>query len=92
MLQISTWEDRSMGAFLAACLAFIVLGAGGYFVLNEVQQPTGTAFSTGAVRIDPNWSWRVAGNKSCEPRESWQWFFVDFGHPRGEPPLCLDSQ
>jgi hypothetical protein len=90
MLQISTREDRSMGAFIAACLAFVVLGAGGYFVLNELQQPTGTAFSTGAVRIDPSWSWRVAsGNEACEPRQSWQWFLVDF---KGESAVCSDSQ
>ena len=81
-----------MGAFIAACLAFIVLGAGGYFVLGTAQQSTGAAYSTGAARIDPDWSWRAAGDKSCEPRQSWQWFFVDFRRPRGESPLCSDSQ
>jgi hypothetical protein len=82
-----------MGAFIAACLAFIVLGAGGYFALNAAQQSSGAAYSTGAARIDPDWSWRVTqGDQSCEPRQSWQWFFVDFRHPRGEAPVCSDSQ
>jgi hypothetical protein len=81
-----------MGAFIAACLAFVVFGAGGYFVLNEVQQPSGAAFSSGAARIDPNWSWRATGDKSCEPRESWEWFFVDFGTPEGEAKTCSVSQ
>jgi len=85
-----------MGAFVAACLAFIVLGAGGFFVLNEAQQPAGAAYSTQSTRIEPSWSWRVptgaAGEQACEPRRSWQWFFVDFRHPRGESPLCSDSQ
>lgn len=82
-----------MGAFVAACLAFIVLGAGGYFVLNNVQEPSGTAFSTGAARINPNWSWRVsATDQNCEPRKSWQWFFVDFRDPHGESSICSDSQ
>ncbi len=83
-----------MGAFIAACLAFLVLGAGGYFVLNGVvQQPTGAAYTTDGARIDPNWNWRVStGDKSCAPRQSWQWFFVDFRQPRGESPLCSDSQ
>ena len=85
-----------MGAFVAACLAFIVLGAGGYFALSAVQKPAGVAYSTGAARIDPDWSWRVPtgaqGNEACEPRPSWQWFFVDFGTPEGEAKVCTDSQ
>ena len=85
-----------MGAFIAACLAFIVLGAGGFFVLNEAQQPAAAAYSSQGVRIEPSWSWRVptgaAGEESCQPRHSWQWFFVDFRRPRGESPLCSDSQ
>jgi hypothetical protein len=81
-----------MGAFIAACVAFIVLGAGGYFALGGVQQPTGAAYSTQATRIDPNWSWREQGNETCEPRSSWQWFFVDFGTPKGEAKTCSVSQ
>ena len=81
-----------MGAFIAACLAFIVLGAGGFFAFSEMQQSTGAAFSSGGTRIDPSWSWRVAGDQSCEPRPSWQLFFVDFGTPKGEAKACSASQ
>ena len=81
-----------MGAFFAACLAFIVLGAGGYFALSEAQKPAGVAYSSGATRIDPSWSWRTQGNEACEPRPSWQWFFVDFGRPEGEAKVCSDAQ
>ena len=85
-----------MRAFLMACVVFIAIGAGGYFTLNAMQKPTGTEYTTGGARIDPSWSWRIATTTSkaepCAPRESWQWFFVDFRHPRGEPGLCSDSQ
>jgi len=81
-----------MGAFVAACLAFIVLGAGGFFVLNEAQQPTGAAFSTQGTRIDPSWTSRTQGDEACEPRSSWQWFFVDLGTPKGEAKACSVSQ
>ena len=81
-----------MGAFIAACVAFIVLGAGGYLALGEAQQSSGAAYSTQATRIEPNWSWRAQGNEACEPRSSWQWFFVDFGTPEGEAKACSVSQ
>ena len=42
-----------MRAFLAACLAIVIIGAGGYFSVNAMQQPAGVAFSTTGVRIDP---------------------------------------
>jgi hypothetical protein len=88
-------REDLMGAFIMACVAFVVLGAGGFFALNEAQKPAGAAYSTQSTRIDPTWSWRVptgAGNEFCEPRRSWQWLFVDFRSPRGESPLCSDSQ
>jgi hypothetical protein len=81
-----------MGAFFAACVAFIVLGAGGYFGLNAMQTPTGAALTSGAARIDPSWTSRTEGNEACEPRASWQWFFVDFGTPDGEAKACAVSQ
>jgi len=81
-----------MGAFVAACLAFIVLGAGGYFGLSAMQQPTGAAFTSSGAQIDPSWSWRAQGNETCEPRPSWQLFFVDFGTPKGEAKSCSVSQ
>jgi|HubBroStandDraft_4_1064222.scaffolds.fasta_scaffold289543_1 hypothetical protein len=88
-----------MRAFLVACLAFVVIGAGGYFALGNLQEPSGLAYSTDGARINPSWSWRETSTKSpaspadqCEPRKSWQWFFVDFRHPHGEPSICSDSQ
>lgn len=85
-----------MRAFLVACLAFIVIGAGGYYVLNSLQEPSGAAYTTGAARINPDWSWREVTTTSppqnCEPRKSSQWFFVDFRDPSGEPGICSYSQ
>lgn len=85
-----------MRAFLVACLTFIVIGAGGYFALNALQEPSGTAYTTDAARINSTWSWRTATTTSppqqCEPRKIWQWFFVDFRDPKGESGLCSDSQ
>jgi len=30
--------------------------------------------------------------EGCEVRASYQWIFVDFGDPKGEPSVCSDSQ
>jgi len=30
--------------------------------------------------------------ESCDVRTSYQWIFVDFGDPKGEPKVCSDSQ
>jgi hypothetical protein len=85
-----------MRAFLLACLAVVIIGAGGYYVLNNGQKPSGLAFSTDAARIDPDWSWRAVTTASpaqnCEPRRVSQWFFVDFHDPSGESGLCSYSQ
>jgi hypothetical protein len=85
-----------MRAFLLACVAVVIIGAGGYYVLASLQEPSGLAFTTHAARIDPDWSWRAVTTaspaQSCEPRKSSQWFFVDFRDPSGEPGLCSYSQ
>jgi len=85
-----------MRAFLMACLATIVLGAISYFALNARQEPTGEAYTTNSARTDPSWNWRYASTTSpetpCEPRKSWQWFFVDFRRPSGEPRICSELQ
>jgi hypothetical protein len=47
-----------MRAFLVACLAIFVLGAGGFFGLNAMQQPSGIAYTTDGARINPKWTWR----------------------------------
>jgi cytoskeletal protein CcmA (bactofilin family) len=41
--------------FLAACVAIITIGVMGHFVLSALQQPTGLAYTTYGVRIDPSW-------------------------------------
>ena len=47
-----------MRAFLAACAAAVVLAICGVLALGALQKPSGTAFATDGVRIDPSWSWR----------------------------------
>jgi len=47
-----------MRAFLAACAAAIIVAACGLLALGAAQKASGVAFSTDAVRIDPDWSWR----------------------------------
>jgi hypothetical protein len=92
-----------MRAFLVACLATVVLGAAGYFFLGAMQEPAGFAFSTEGARITPDWAWRSVGRptipaidvtagRACEMRKAWQWIFVDFGDPSGEPGICAISQ
>ncbi len=86
-----------MRAFLLACLAIIVIGIGGYFLLDSMQQPTGVAYTTDGARIATNWSWReptmrTAHGDECDARKSWQWIFVDFGDPAGEAAVCTISQ
>src|ERR1700687_3603072 len=54
-----------MRAFLAACIAAIILAACGVFALGAVQKASGTAFSTEGVRIDPSWSWRQMFRRSA---------------------------
>jgi hypothetical protein len=78
----------NMRAFIAACLALIVIGAGGYFGVNAMQQPSGSAYTTDGARIDPKWTSRA----DCGTRTAWEWFFVDFGKPSGESALCSVSQ
>jgi len=58
-----------MRAFLAACLAIVVIGAGSYFALSTLQQPTGVAYTTDGARISPQWSWRAVfrQTKADEP-------------------------
>lgn len=83
-----------MRAFLLACVAIVVIGAGGYFLLAWMQQPTGVANAGGATRISTNWSWRrPTQNAECDAHKSWwQWIFVDFGNPSGESAACAISQ
>jgi cytoskeletal protein CcmA (bactofilin family) len=46
---------KGMHAFLAACVAIIAVGVMSHFVLSALQQPTGLAYITDGVRIDPVW-------------------------------------
>ena len=85
-----------MRAFLIACVATAIFAVVGYLSLNFFQEPTGIAYTAKDARAEPNWSWRVisteAATTACKPRRSWQWFFVDFRDPHGEPDICADSQ
>jgi hypothetical protein len=85
-----------MRVYLVACVAIVILGAGGYFFLGALQTPSGEAYTTQSARVDPGWSWRSTSTASpptqCDPREAWQWFFVDFHSPDGESGLCSYSQ
>ena len=85
-----------MRAFLLACAAYILVGAGAYFSLNMLQESSGDAYTGETVRIDPGANWRLATTTSpaqtCKPRTASQWFFVDFGNPAGEPRACSDLQ
>jgi hypothetical protein len=56
-----------MRAFLAACLAVVVVGTGGYFFLDRMQEPSGLAFSTDGARINPQWSWRAMFRSTSAP-------------------------
>jgi len=40
-----------MKPFVIACIAAVVIAAGGVVVLNEIQKPVDVAYSTSAVRI-----------------------------------------
>jgi cytoskeletal protein CcmA (bactofilin family) len=42
-------------AVLAACIAIIAIGMISHFALSALQQPTGLAFTTDNVRLDPGW-------------------------------------
>jgi cytoskeletal protein CcmA (bactofilin family) len=44
-----------MHAFLAACIAIIAIGVMSHFALSALQEPTGLAYTTDSVRIDPAW-------------------------------------
>jgi len=90
-----------MRAFLVACLAIVAIGAGGYFFLGAMQEPSGVAYTTEGARIDTSWVWRSvpgpggAGETApsvCNPRKTWQWAFVDLGRPEGESATCSISQ
>ena len=48
-------EGRGIHVFLAACVAIIAIGAMGHFALSALQQPTGLAYTTDGVRLDPGW-------------------------------------
>jgi hypothetical protein len=95
-------KERTMRAFLAACVAAIILAACGLLALGAVQKASGVAFSTSAVRIDPDWSWRQMfrptagaaahfGPQGCEKTSAYRWMFVDLGETN-EPDTCAVSQ
>lgn len=50
---------KGMHVFLAACLAIITIGIMSYFALRIIQKPTGLAYASDGVRIDPSWMERL---------------------------------
>ncbi len=44
-----------MRVFLAACIAIMAISVVGYVALSAIQQPTGLAYATDAVHVDPSW-------------------------------------
>ncbi len=85
-----------MRAFLLACATYILVGAGTYFSLNTLQEPSGDAYTRQTARPDPGARWRFVTTTSpaetCKQRTVSEWFFVDFGNPAGEPAACSDLQ
>jgi hypothetical protein len=68
--QTRRWEQVAMRAFLAACVVTIILAACAVLALGAMQKPSGIAFSTDGVRIDPSWSWRQAfGGSASNPQD-----------------------
>ena len=47
-----------MRAFLAACVAIVILAVGGYFAASAMQRLSGVAYTTEGARINPSWSGR----------------------------------
>jgi hypothetical protein len=45
-----TWGQAPVKAFLAACIAAIVLAAIGWIVFNRMQEPADRAFATPPIR------------------------------------------
>jgi hypothetical protein len=85
-----------MRAFLAACLALILIAVGGVVALGSVQKPAGIAYVGTGARVDPSWSWRTQSTASHKAGEAatapcngtWAMIRADF---RGSPtadPVC----
>jgi cytoskeletal protein CcmA (bactofilin family) len=58
--QLTEGDSKKLGAkgmhvFLAACIAIITVGVISHFVLSALQRPTGLAYATDGVRVDPSW-------------------------------------
>jgi hypothetical protein len=86
-----------MRSIIVAGIVALILGAISYVSLNARQEPTGAAFTAADARLDTGWIWRspsteLSAQAKCEPRHVWQWIFVDFGRPAGEPSICSYSQ
>jgi hypothetical protein len=47
-----------MRAFLASCLAILIIAIGAFVILNVAQRTATAAYSTDSVRVNPRWSTR----------------------------------
>src|SRR5262249_48796299 len=59
-----------MRAFIIACAVMLVLAASGVLALQVSQKPTGMAFSSEGVRINPTWSYRKVIRRKPPPAGS----------------------
>jgi len=48
-------EGKGIHAFLAGCIAIIAIGVMSHLAISVLQRPTGVAYPTDGVRIDPVW-------------------------------------
>jgi cytoskeletal protein CcmA (bactofilin family) len=62
--------ESGMRVFLAACIAIIAIGVMSHFALTALQQPTGLAYTTDGVRIDPSWITRSTQLGRTKPLEN----------------------
>jgi hypothetical protein len=60
-----------------------------HWAWRSVLSPSG-ASEEPATKGEP--ATKVATVEECNGRKAWQWIFVDFGRPEGEPKICTDSQ
>jgi cytoskeletal protein CcmA (bactofilin family) len=57
-------------AFLAACIAIVVIAVLSHFAISALQRPTGLAYTADNVRIDPSWVERSTQLGWTEPPPS----------------------
>ncbi len=54
-----------MRAFLAACLAIVVIAVAGYFATSVAQRLSGVAYTTEGARIKQSWTYRRLSSRAA---------------------------